>query len=137
MAKSYMHLSPQPRPAKAKKQWRVLVKDLILDCHVGILPHERLQAQPVRFTVECDVETDSNTTPTDISEVVCYDRLVQGIQQMVKTDHIDLVETLAEKIADFCLQEPRIQKVFVRVEKLTIYNNVGSVGVELTREQHS
>jgi dihydroneopterin aldolase len=46
------------------------------------------------------------------------------------------VETLAEEIADICLDDGRVRVVRVRVEKLDVFDEAVSVGVEIERQSH-
>ena len=48
-------------------------------------------------------------------------------------EHINLVETLAEDIARVCLTHAQVRSVRVRVEKLDVFEDVSSVGVEIER----
>ena len=65
--------------------------------------------------------------------VVCYEGLVSGVRNIVDSGHVGLVETMAEEIADMCLDDIRVRSVRVRVEKLDIFDNAESVGVEIER----
>ena len=60
-----------------------------------------------------------------------------SIRKIVATGHINLVETLAELIADRCLEDPRVKKVKVRVEKMDVFADATSVGVEIERLNHN
>jgi len=60
---------------------------------------------------------------------------VNGARALTSDGHINLVETLAERIAALCLADARVSSVRVRVEKLDIYEQADSVGVEIERLQ--
>ena len=62
-----------------------------------------------------------------------YEEMALGIQEIAAEGHVNLIETLAEKIAAMCLEDHRVHSVRVRVEKLDILENAGSVGVEIER----
>lgn len=110
---------------------RVFVRDLVLSARIGIHPHERELAQRVRFNV--DLAVTEKPAPADISQVVSYEDVVLGIKRIISAGHIDLVETLAEGIAEFCLADPRVTAARVRVEKLDVFEDAESVGVEIER----
>ena len=65
--------------------------------------------------------------------MVCYEAIVDGARQIATEGHTNLVETLAEKIARFCLEDPRVRIARVRVEKLDVFSDAASVGVEIER----
>lgn len=110
---------------------RVFVHDLVLPARIGIHPYERELAQRVRFNVDLAVAEDG--APADISQVVSYEDVVLGIKRIIAAGHIDLVETLAESIAQFCLADPRVIAARIRVEKLDVFDEAESVGVEIER----
>jgi 7,8-dihydroneopterin aldolase/epimerase/oxygenase len=112
---------------------RVLVRDLVLACEIGILRHERGRPQRVRINLDVDVREDAAPIADDLRNVVCYDEIVSAIRRLVAGGHMNLVETLAERIAALCLADARIGVARVRVEKLDVYADAGSVGVEIER----
>ena len=70
-----------------------------------------------------------------IREVVSYEHLVVGVREMVTVQHLHLIETLADRIADLCLADARVLGVTVRVEKLDVFADCASVGVEIARSR--
>jgi dihydroneopterin aldolase len=65
--------------------------------------------------------------------VVDYEKLAKGIRQIVASGHVRLVETLAERIAEACLADRRVHLARVRVEKLDVFPDAVSAGVEIER----
>lgn len=112
---------------------RVFIRDLVLSCSIGVYPKERLAAQRVRFNVDLHVRRTAAPLEDDIANVVSYDDVVTRIKDLCSAGHINLVETLAERVADSCLADPRIVKVRIKVEKLDIAPDAASVGVEIER----
>ncbi len=133
LAKATVKAKRKAGPARggASGSCRVFVRDLVLPARIGIHPHERELAQRVRFNVDLAVE--ESIAPADISAVVSYEDVVLGIKRTLCAGHIDLVETLAESIARFCLADPRVTAARVRVEKLDVFEEAESVGVEIER----
>lgn len=124
-----------PSIADAEKALRhVFVRDLVQNCSIGIYDHEHKNAQRVRFNVDLGVrETDEVVTEDRIEAVVCYEQIVNRIRAIAGDGHTNLVETLAERIATMCLQDPRVRTARVRVEKLDVFEDAASVGVEIER----
>jgi dihydroneopterin aldolase len=110
----------------------VFVRDLVLSCMIGVHRHERSGAQRVRINLDLAVREGRNLDD-DLSNVVCYERITVGVREIVSRGHINLVETLAEEIADMCLRDWRVRSVRVRIEKLDVFPDVTSVGVEIER----
>jgi len=117
------------------KLYRILVRDLVLKCLIGIHAHELLAPQRVRVNVEMAVYEQAGPLSDDIANVVSYEDVIEGIKRMLAEGHINLVETLAEKIADLCLADPRVASVRIRVEKLDVYAEAASVGIEIERRR--
>jgi len=110
---------------------RVFVRDFVLPVRIGAYSHERGAPQQVRFDVS--VEVRGGGAPTSMAGVFSYDLITDGIRAVVATGHVDFVETLAERIAQRLLADPRPERVTVSVEKLEI--GPGGVGVEITLER--
>ena len=111
----------------------VFVRDLVLPCSIGVHRHERDAPQRVRINLDLAVHEDDTPIDDSIGNVVCYEDVASGIRSIVGAGHINLVETLAERLATFCLQDVRIETVRIRVEKLDVFPDVASVGVEIVR----
>ena len=46
---------------------------------------------------------------------------------------MNLVETLADRIAEMCLEDQRVRTARVRIEKLDVFADAESAGVEIER----
>ncbi|NFV80141.1 dihydroneopterin aldolase [Magnetospirillum aberrantis] len=117
------------------KLYRILVRDLVLKCLIGIHAHELLAPQRVRINVDMGVLEQAGPLSDDIANVVSYEDVIEGIKRMLAHGHINLVETLAEKVAELCMADPRVASVRVRVEKLDVYAEAASVGIEIERRR--
>ena len=111
----------------------VFVRNLVLMASIGIYAFEKKDAQRVRINVDLAVREADHPPTDEISQVVCYEDFTYGIKGIVGRGHVNLVETLAEDIAGMCLEDPRVRSARVRVEKLDIFENAESVGVEIER----
>ncbi len=112
----------------------VFVRELKLMASIGIHPHERDQKQVIAIDVNVAVKENA-ATPSQLSEVVCYETLCRQIRDLVDAGHIDLVETLAEDIARTILRDHRILMVRVSIEKPDAIAEAAAVGVEIERHQ--
>ena len=123
------------RIADARRRIRhVFVRDLELDANIGVYHRERGQAQPVRINVDLTVEEGDVLLEDQLANVVDYGAVVDGIKEILAGGHLNLVETLAERIAEFCLSDERVRVARVRIEKLKVVAEAKSVGVEIERE---
>lgn len=112
----------------------VLIRDLVLPVAVGVFKRERAGPQRVRFNIELGVP-DVPPQRDSIREVVRYDTVVADIRALVAAGHVNLVETLAERVAAQCLLQPGALWAKVRVEKLDIAPDAAAVGVEIFRKK--
>jgi dihydroneopterin aldolase len=119
-------------PAATERSDRIFVEDLVLSVSIGAYGAERKSSQKVRFNVVAEVARAPQPA-RDMRDVVSYDIISDGIRLIVASGHIELVETLAERIADFVLEHARVTRVSVKVEKLEI--GAGRVGIEITRQR--
>ncbi len=110
---------------------RIFVRNLVLDCQIGVYPEEKGVTQRVSFTVEAVLAPSVRSVHDQIAEVPSYDDIIKVIRATADEGHINLVETFAERIAERCLVDKRIVTVLVRVEKLE--RGPEAVGVEITR----
>lgn len=123
------------RIADAKRSLRhVFVRDLLVTCRIGIYDHEKTKDQRVRLNIDLGVlEDPSLDLGDDYGKVVCYEDIARRARSAAQDGHTNLVETLAERIAQICLQDPRVRSTRVRVEKLDAIEDAFSVGVEIER----
>ena len=85
--------------------------------HHGVLPHEREYGQ--RFVVDVSLALDLSVAGAsdDLADTVDYGRLSGDISAIVAGPPVDLIETVAERIAARCLEDERVQAAEVTVHK--------------------
>lgn len=112
---------------------RIVVRNLVLPARVGVYRHEKSGPQRVRINLEL-ITGDLRQPPGDkIADVVDYEKVVSDVKEVLAEGHTNLVETLAEKIAETCLSDPRVTDVRVSIEKLHAIPEAEGVGVEIER----
>ncbi len=120
---------------KVDKKWTIIINDVVFQTYIGINPDEALARQTVRLNLRCQVSMPVPDDQNYHGQFVCYDQLIKSITVLAQSRHIHLVETLAEEIATLCFADSRIKTVWCRVEKLDVYSNATSVGIEIERER--
>jgi dihydroneopterin aldolase len=85
--------------------------------HHGVLEHERLEGQEFVVDVEIGLDTRPAASADDLAATVHYGELAQRLHAAVEADPVDLIETLAQRLADICLAEPPVDWVDVTVHK--------------------
>ena len=114
---------------------KILVRDLILKISVGIHGFEKKKKQRVKFNI--DINTDPNLIPNDnnLDSIINYEDVIKNIEKITNKKHYPLLETLAEKIFLKLFENMRIKKVKLRIEKLDVFKNTSSVGIEIEKSK--
>ena len=118
----------------------VFVRDMVLPASIGIYPHEHASRQRVRVNIDLAVDDESALAGVavgadELGRVVDYEKVAERARAIVGAGHTRLVETLAERIAVACLDDARVRTARVRVEKLDIFADAASAGVEIERRR--
>ena len=119
-------------PTRPTGMRRIFVRDLMLEGRIGIHRHEQDATQRLRINVDLTL-ADAGPLDEKIANTVSYDDIVAGVKAIVDAGHVKLVETLADRIGDFCMADRRVAAARVRVEKLDAIADATSVGVEIER----
>jgi dihydroneopterin aldolase len=94
------------------------VRQLQLDCIVGIYPHERAAEQPVLLDLEIDYDFAAAAASDAIADALDYDVLVASVTQLIKSRQFQLIETMAEEAAALLLNlMPQVRAVRLEIRK--------------------
>ena len=109
----------------------VFVRNLELLARIGVHGHEHGKPQPIRINawLTCKVSPEGDK----LDNVVDYEAVADNIRAIVAAGHINLAESLAERIAASCLEDKRVETARIRVEKLHALPGTESAGVEIER----
>lgn len=112
------------------------INRLALDVSIGVYAHERFMRSVVVNIMAVIPATLAMPQQDRLDEVVDYDLLVLKARQAVAAgQHIHLLETLCQRIADECMQIASVQSITVQVEKGQAMAGVDSVSVEISRQR--
>jgi len=111
----------------------VFIRDLLLPCSIGVHQHEKTKPQQIRINLDLAVKESTEALNDQIENVVNYEEIVIGVRALIARGHVNLVETLADDIATMCLEDIRVRSVRVQIEKLDVFEDATSVGVEIER----
>lgn len=110
---------------------RISLRDHVVDVEIGAFQSERGVTQRVCFNVVVEVQPLTGPVDDDVDRILSYDRVTEAIAHELAAERLNLLETLAERVADRILLEPQAMRVFVRIEKLD--RGPGALGVEIVR----
>ena len=122
-------------PAWAADRYTVTVRGLVVMCSIGIRPEERDRPQRVRVSVELTAPEGAVYPGDNRRCLINYEKVVAAIRAIAITEHIDLCEGMAERIATACFADPRVGRVRVAVEKLDVFPDAEGVGAILERSR--
>jgi dihydroneopterin aldolase len=96
---------------------RLAVRGIAVRGHHGVFDFERREGQEFVIDVVLGVDTRNAARSDDLQDTVDYGTLVDQVRSAVATDPVDLIETLAERIAEVCLSNEQVADVEVTVHK--------------------
>jgi dihydroneopterin aldolase len=105
--------------------------------HHGVFDFERREGQ--RFVVDLVLGLDTRPAAAsdDLHDTVDYGSLVTSVKAAVESDPVDLIETLAQRIAETCLLDHEVQWVRLTVHKpeAPIDATYSDVALTITRKR--
>src|SRR5213592_3684839 len=85
--------------------------------HHGVFEFEKREGQDFVIDLVLGMDTRPAAASDDLQDTVDYGTLVDEVRSAVENDPVDLIETLAQRIADTCLQHAAVEDVEVTVHK--------------------
>jgi dihydroneopterin aldolase len=119
--------------ASADPRDRISLRDHIVEADIGAFQQERGHRQRLRFNVVVEVRPVTEPLMDDVDRILSYDRITEAIAAELAAERLNLLETLAERVADRILIEPAAMRVFIRIEKLDIGPYALGVEIALSR----
>lgn len=114
---------------------RILIKDLLVRCIIGVRDEERRDKQDVLINVALMTDLRKAGMSDRLEDSLDYRALNKQILIVVERSQFFLVEAMAQAVADICLGNPQVQEVTVRVEKPGALRFAHSAGVEIVRKR--
>ena len=112
---------------------KIHIRDLSLECIIGINDNERVEKQQVIINIILYVDLKKACISDSLNDSVDYKLVKQKIISLVEKSSFLLIEKLAEEIANVCLGNPGVEKVDVILDKPGALRFARSVAVEITR----
>jgi 7,8-dihydroneopterin aldolase/epimerase/oxygenase len=105
--------------------------------HHGVFEFERTEGQVFVVDLTLGLDTGPAATSDDLRDTVDYGSLVAQVKAAVETDPVDLIETLAQRVADVCLLDDRVGYAKVTIHKPTapIQATFADVALTITRKR--
>ena len=130
---AFSHPSERAEASSQTPCDRISLRDYIVEVEIGAFQQERGTLQRVRFNVVVEVLPLTGPIDDDVDRILSYDKVTEAISIELEAERINLLETLAARVAERILMEPQAERVFVRIEKLD--RGPFSLGVEIVRSR--
>jgi 7,8-dihydroneopterin aldolase/epimerase/oxygenase len=130
---AHRHLGDLGHTAAASRVRRVFVRDLEIMASVGVYEVEVRYQQRVIVSVDLTVRDDYDGVSEKLSDVLDYSVIVHGVEALVQSRHFKLLETMAERIAEVCLDDARVISARISLMKPDIMAACKAVGIEIER----
>lgn len=112
---------------------RISLRDHMVEVEIGAFQAERGTTQRICFNVVVEITPLPADLDDDVDRILSYDKVSEAIAYELGAERLNLLETLAERVAERILLEPQAVRVFVRIEKLD--RGPGALGVEIVRSK--
>lgn len=117
----------------AEPRDRISLREHVVEVEIGAFQVERGTTQRVQFDVVVEVSPSDASLTDDVDKILSYDNITESIATELASGRMNLLETLAERIAGRILEKPKAEKVYVRIQKLD--RGPGALGVEIVRDK--
>lgn len=114
---------------------KIHIRDLHLRCIIGTYDHERHDRQDVVINITLYVDLTKARRTDRIEDTVDYKACKKRVRATVEESACQLVERLAELVAEACLVDTRVQRVVVTLDKPGALRFARGVAVEITRDR--
>lgn len=113
----------------------ITIRDLRVETHIGVTKEERSRTQTVAINIDIEADLAKAGQSDDLADTIDYDRVATRVADLVRSTEAHLLESLAEKIADFVFSNDGVLGVTVEIskERPPIDEDVGAVVVTLER----
>ena len=124
------------RAAQNQPTMRIFVRGLLVQASIGVHPHEHESTQPIMIDIELDMGDMPAPTEDRLHETLDYSLVAEKAEQIALEAHVQLVETLADRIAEWALSaDKRVQACAVRISKPQALLKADAAGVEIVRRR--
>lgn len=111
---------------------RISLRDHVVEADIGAFQQERGRRQRLRVSIVVEVRALPDAAD-DVDRILSYDLLVEAVAAELAAERLNLLETLAERVAARILRAPSADRVFLRIEKLDL--GPFALGVEIVRQR--
>lgn len=112
---------------------KIFIRELVLRCVIGCYSAERNEVQEIVVSLEMECDLRKAGRSDDLNDTVDYFAMKEAIVALGDESRFQLIESLAERIADIALANDKVQRVVVTIDKPDALQFAKSSAVEIVR----
>lgn len=113
----------------------IRVKNLRLRTIIGVNPWEKTEPQAVIVNAELEFDGDAAVASDNLEDTIDYRKISRGIIEHVETTQYELIEALAGNLLKIAMQDPRVKRARIEVDKPNAIRSADSTSVEVSSER--
>lgn len=114
-------------------QAKIQIKELAVDCILGVTEKERTQKQTVLIDIILTIDPERSAKTDKIEDTVNYSEIHKDVISLVSRSQFHLLEAIDSAILDLCLSKKGVLSATVTVTKPTIYPDTKGVSITMTK----
>lgn len=112
------------------------ISKLKISTIIGVYPHEKEITQDLFIDLSLSFDASLAAKTDDLQHTIDYDQLTRELKELLEQESFNLIETVAEQSARFCLSYPAINKVTVTVAKPSALERADNVAITIARKKN-
>ncbi len=112
----------------------IKIKNLKLHTIIGVHKWEEIIDREIIINVEITTNLTQSLQSDNINDTVDYDLVITKIKNLVETKRFKLIEKMAQSLMDSILEDQRISKCKIEIDKVGVFDYLDSVSVTLEQE---
>ena len=111
------------------------LREVKVRCVLGVYPEERVRERDVLMNLSLECDTRAAAKSDRLEDALNYELIEADAISIAEQGRFQLIETLAERVAEACLRYPKVSRVRVVVDKPGALVHTRSVAVEMERRK--
>ncbi len=113
------------------------IEKLRVNCIIGVHPYERKTPQPVLISIDIALSSQQAAQTEKLDQTIDYDILVADTIKLTQEGQFQLIETLAERIAELVLSHPLAIETTVTIQKPNAIEHADASAVCISRRRRT
>lgn len=114
---------------------KIIIKKAQFQCNVGITEQERSKKQEIIIDIDMFCNIKKSTQTDNIKDTIDYFKVHAGIKKIIENKQYNLLETIANKIADYILENYNIKKISILIQKPNAFKKVEYAGIRIEKNK--